>query len=135
MTYKPRTVFSSKFWLIKIRLSSYIKRKSVFESKFRSRNRYSDYENQNRSLDFFRNSEYNLWETSVMDPDDFRPDQTFENVRFRIRILTLIKFRTSFFWKFFWPKYALKSIFMNQTVRQIRFLKYLWLLHTPKKLI
>jgi hypothetical protein len=33
------------------------------------------------------------------------------------------------------PKYALKSIFMNQKVKQKVILKYLWHLHTPKKLI
>jgi hypothetical protein len=62
---------------------------------------------------------------SVADPDDFwpdpDPDPTFENVRIRIRILTLINFRPTFFWQFFLIKH--------------RFLKYLWLLHTPKKLI
>jgi hypothetical protein len=40
---------------------------------------------------------------SVVDPDDFLPDPdpTFENVRIRIRILTLIKFRPTFFSKNF----------------------------------
>jgi hypothetical protein len=37
---------------------------------------------------------------SVADPDDFRPNPTFENAR--IRILTLINFWPSFFGKFFW---------------------------------
>jgi hypothetical protein len=36
---------------------------------------------------------------------------------------------------FFWRKYALKSTVMTQKVEKQRFLKYLWLLHTPKKLI
>jgi hypothetical protein len=63
---------------------------------------------------------------SVADPDDFwpDPDPTCENVRirirfrirFRIRILTLINFRPIFFWIFFWWKYAIKSIFMDQKV-------------------
>jgi hypothetical protein len=42
---------------------------------------------------------------SVADLDDFWPDPdpypTFKNVRIRIRILTLINFRPTFFWKFF----------------------------------
>jgi hypothetical protein len=70
---------------------------------------------------------------SIADPDDFGPDPdpTFENVR----ILTYINFRTNFFRNFVWPKYALKSIFMNQKVKQQVILKFLWHLHTPKKLI
>jgi hypothetical protein len=69
---------------------------------------------------------------NVTDPDEFSPDlhPTFENVR--IRILTLTKFRPNFFWKLFWRKYALKSIFMKLKVTQLRFLKYLRLLHTKK---
>jgi hypothetical protein len=72
---------------------------------------------------------------SVADPDDFwpDPDPIFENVR--IQILTLINLRPTFFWTLFWWKYALKSTFMDQKVKQHWFLKYLWLLHTPKKLI
>jgi hypothetical protein len=63
----------------------------------------------------------------LRDPD---PDPTFKNVR----ILTLINFRLTFCRKifFFW-KYALKSIFMDQKVQQRRFLKYLWFLHTLYK--
>jgi hypothetical protein len=44
------------------------------------------------------------------------------------------KFSANFFLKFFLWKYALKSIFMNQKVKQQRFLKYLWLLNILKKL-
>jgi hypothetical protein len=47
--------------------------------------------------------------TSVADPD---PD--------------LNKFSTKFLLEIFWRKYALKSLFMNQKVKQQRFLKYLW---------
>jgi hypothetical protein len=71
---------------------------------------------------------------SVADPDNFwpDPDPTFDNVR--IRILTLQNFRPTFFWNFFLWKYALKSIFMDQKIKQHRFPKYryLWLLHTKK---
>jgi hypothetical protein len=42
----------------------------------------------------------------------------------RIRILTQENFRSSFFWKYFCRKYALKSLFMNQKVKKQRFLKY-----------
>jgi hypothetical protein len=72
--------------------------------------------------------------TSVADPDKFWPDPepTFENVR--IRILPLINFRPNSFKNFFWWKYALKTIFMNQKVKQPRFLKYLWLLNILTKL-
>jgi hypothetical protein len=70
----------------------------------------------------------------VADPEGFwpGPDLTFENVR--IPILTYINFRQSFFWIFFWWKYALKSKYMNQKVKQQRF-SVLCLWHTPKKLI
>jgi hypothetical protein len=40
----------------------------------------------------------------------------------------LKNFRSSFFWNFFCRKYALKSIFMNQKVKQQKFLRYLWLI-------
>jgi hypothetical protein len=40
----------------------------------------------------------------------------------RIQSLTQINFRPTFTWKFFWWKYELKSIFMNQNVKQQRFL-------------
>jgi hypothetical protein len=49
--------------------------------------------------------------------------------RIRIRLLK------TFFSKLFCPKYALKSIFTNPKVRQQRFLKHLWLVHTQKNLI
>jgi hypothetical protein len=69
---------------------------------------------------------------SVADPDDFLPDPdpTFENVR--IRILTLINFRTIFFTKFFLAKICSKKY---EKVEQQRFLKYFWILHTPKELM
>jgi hypothetical protein len=76
---------------------------------------------------------------NVADPDDFLPDldpdPTFENVPIRFRIRILYKFSDKLLHNFFWPKYALKSIFMNQKVKQQVILKYLWLLYTPKKLI
>jgi hypothetical protein len=56
--------------------------------------------------------------SSVADPDPY-----------------LYKFSDKLLQKFFLPKYALKSIFLNQKVKQRVILKYLWLLHTPKKLI
>jgi hypothetical protein len=36
----------------------------------------------------------------------------------------LNKFSDNFFWNLFWPKYALESIFVNQKVKQQRFLMY-----------
>jgi hypothetical protein len=71
--------------------------------------------------------------SSVEDPDDFWPDPdlTFENVQ----ILTLNKFSTNFLLDIFiCDRYALKSIFMNQKVKQQGFLRFLCLLHTPKRL-
>jgi hypothetical protein len=49
--------------------------------------------------------------------------------------LDLNKFSAKLLLKFFWQKYAQKIIVMTQKVRKQRFLKYVWLLHTPKKLI
>jgi hypothetical protein len=64
---------------------------------------------------------------SVADPDDFLPDPDSGP--------DPNKTSDKFPQEIFCPKYALKSIFMNQKVKQKRFLKYFWLLHTPKKLI
>jgi hypothetical protein len=77
-----------------------------------------------RSRRFLTGSGSGFWKNldmeSVLVPDLY-PDLNIFSAKFLLEI---------FVWK-----YALKRIFINQKVKQQRFLKYLWLLLTPNKLI
>jgi hypothetical protein len=76
-----------------------------------------------------------LFQSSVADPDDFL---TGSGSDFRISPNLdpdLNKFSAKFIREIFLADICSKSIVWIQKVKKQRFQKYLWLFHTPKKLI